>query len=58
MRLSRTEAKPKTCQKMPLAGSFSQSRPQSGRGGDDYLTWIYHGLRLALAGVFIYAGFI
>ncbi|MGA9754808.1 MAG: MauE/DoxX family redox-associated membrane protein [Desulfobaccales bacterium] len=56
--MSRTEAKPKTCQKMALAGALSRSRPQSGRGGDDYVTWIYHGLRLALAGVFIYAGFV
>ncbi len=56
--MSRTEAKPKVCQKMALAGPFSRSQPQSGHGGDDYLTWIYHGLRLALAGVFIYAGLV
>jgi uncharacterized membrane protein YphA (DoxX/SURF4 family) len=58
MRLSRTETKPKTCRKMALVGACSRSWPQSGRGGDDYLTLIYHGLRLALAGVFIYAGFV
>jgi uncharacterized membrane protein YphA (DoxX/SURF4 family) len=58
MRLSRTEAKPKGCQKMALAGTCSRSLSQSGHGGDDYIAWIYHGLRLALAGVFIYAGFV
>jgi uncharacterized membrane protein YphA (DoxX/SURF4 family) len=58
MPLASTEVKPKTCRKMTLADACSRSRPQSGRGGDDYVTWIYHGLRLALAGVFIYAGFI
>jgi hypothetical protein len=58
MPLSRTEAKSKICQKMALPGPFSRSGPQSSHGGDDYLTWIYHGLRLALAGVFIYAGLV
>ena len=58
MCLSKPGAKPKTGRKTALAGAFSRSRSQSGRGGDDYVTWIYHGLRLALAGVFIYAGFV
>jgi len=43
---------------MALTGIFGQALPYPGRRGDYCVTWIYHGLRLALAGVFIYAGFI
>jgi len=35
-----------------------RSRPHPDPGWEVALTWLYHSLRLALAGIFIYAGFI
>jgi uncharacterized membrane protein YphA (DoxX/SURF4 family) len=55
--LSRTDVKPDICQKIPLGGNSGQFRPQPDIRWDVGLTWLYHGLRLALACVFIYAGF-
>jgi uncharacterized membrane protein YphA (DoxX/SURF4 family) len=56
--LSKTDLKLDTCQETPLAGSSGRSRPHPDRGWEVGLTWLYHCLRLALAGIFIYAGFI
>jgi uncharacterized membrane protein YphA (DoxX/SURF4 family) len=43
---------------MPLAGNSHRSWPHPDRGGAVGLTWLYHSLRLGLACIFIYAGFI
>jgi len=43
---------------MPLAGNSGRSRPHPVLGGPVALTWLYHLLRLGLACIFIYAGFI
>lgn len=43
---------------MARGGNYSRYLPQPGGGWDNGLTWMYHFLRLALAGIFIYAGFI
>jgi uncharacterized membrane protein YphA (DoxX/SURF4 family) len=43
---------------MVRGGNLSRHLPQPGGGWDEGLTWMYHFLRLALAGIFIYAGFI
>jgi uncharacterized membrane protein YphA (DoxX/SURF4 family) len=56
--LSKTDVKRKTDQKIALAGNFGQYLAYPGSPWDDCLTWVYHGLRLVLAGVFIYAGFV
>jgi uncharacterized membrane protein YphA (DoxX/SURF4 family) len=56
--LSRISVKPTLSQEIPLAGNSRRSRPHPGRGGAVALIWLYHVLRLALAGIFIYAGFI
>ena len=41
-----------------MAGNSGRSRPHPDRGGAVGLTWLYHFLRLGLACIFIYAGFI
>ena len=41
-----------------MAGDSGRSRPHPDRGGAVGLTWLYHFLRLSLACIFIYAGFI
>jgi uncharacterized membrane protein YphA (DoxX/SURF4 family) len=56
--LSRIGVKPKTCQGIPVAGNSARSRPHPDPRWEAGLTWLYHVLRLGLAGVFIYAGFI
>jgi uncharacterized membrane protein YphA (DoxX/SURF4 family) len=56
--LSSTDVKPDICQEIPFAGSPGRSRPHPHRGLEVGLTWVYHCLRLGLACVFIYAGFI
>jgi uncharacterized membrane protein YphA (DoxX/SURF4 family) len=56
--LSKIGVKPTTSQKMPLAGNSRRSRPHPDRGGTVALTWLYHFLRLGLACIFMYAGFI
>ena len=43
---------------MPLAGNSHRSWLHPDRGGAVGLTWLYHFLRLGLACIFIYAGFI
>jgi uncharacterized membrane protein YphA (DoxX/SURF4 family) len=55
--LSKIGVKPTTSQEITLAGSC-RSRPHPDRGGPAALTWLYHFLRLGLACIFIYAGFI
>jgi uncharacterized membrane protein YphA (DoxX/SURF4 family) len=54
--LSNPDVKPRAGQKVARADSFAQSRRHPAIRWDDCVTWVYHGLRLALAGVFIYAG--
>jgi uncharacterized membrane protein YphA (DoxX/SURF4 family) len=56
--LSKIGVKPTTYQEIPLTGNSRRSRPHPGRGGAVALTWLYHVLRLGLAGIFIYAGLI
>ncbi len=41
-----------------MAGNSSRSRPHPDLGWEVGLTWLYHCLRLGLACIFIYAGFI
>jgi uncharacterized membrane protein YphA (DoxX/SURF4 family) len=56
--LSKIVVKPSTSQEIPVAGNSGRSRPHPDRGGAVGLTWVYHFLRLGLACIFIYAGFI
>jgi uncharacterized membrane protein YphA (DoxX/SURF4 family) len=56
--LSRIGVKPTTSQEIPLAGNSGRNRPHSDRSWEVGLTWLYHFLRLSLACIFIYAGFI
>jgi uncharacterized membrane protein YphA (DoxX/SURF4 family) len=56
--LSRIGVKPTISQEIPLAGNSGRSRPHPDRGGAVGITWLYHFLRLGLACIFIYAGFI
>ena len=56
--MSRISVKPTTSQEIPLTGTSPRSRPHPVRGGAVALTWLYHVLRLGLAGIFIYAGLI
>jgi uncharacterized membrane protein YphA (DoxX/SURF4 family) len=56
--LSRIGIKPTTSQEIPGGGSSGRSRPHPDRIGPLVLTWLYHFLRLGLACIFIYAGFI
>ena len=56
--MSKIGVKPTTSREIPLAGNRRRSRPHPDCGGTAGLTWLYHVLRLALACIFIYAGFI
>jgi len=56
--LSRIGFKPTITKGKPLAGNSHRSRPRPGLVGPAGLTWLYHFLRLGLACIFIYAGFI
>lgn len=53
--LSSPDFKPDTCQEIPLAG---RSRAHPDLRWEVGLIWLYHALRLGLACIFIYAGFI
>jgi uncharacterized membrane protein YphA (DoxX/SURF4 family) len=55
--LFKVDLNPPAGRKAARGSNYSGYLPQPG-GGDDGLTWLYHFLRLALAGIFIYAGFI
>jgi uncharacterized membrane protein YphA (DoxX/SURF4 family) len=56
--LSKIGVKPKTCQELPLPGNSGRFRPHPDPRWAAGLTWLYHFLRLGLACIFIYAGFI
>jgi uncharacterized membrane protein YphA (DoxX/SURF4 family) len=56
--LSKTDVKPKSGQEISVPASSSRFRLHIDRGWEAGLIWLYHGLRLGLACVFIYAGFI
>jgi hypothetical protein len=56
--LLETPTKPKPCQSETLDVKSGQFSPPPVIAWDDCLTWLYHFLRLALAGIFIYAGVI
>jgi uncharacterized membrane protein YphA (DoxX/SURF4 family) len=56
--LSSIGVKPTTSQEIPVAGNSGRSRPHPDPGWEVGLTWLYHFLRLGLACIFIYAGFI
>jgi len=56
--LSRIGVKPTTSQEIPATGNSARFQPRPDRGESVVLTWLYHGLRLGLACIFIYAGFI
>jgi uncharacterized membrane protein YphA (DoxX/SURF4 family) len=56
--LSRIDTKPKTSKEIPLGTNSRRSRPHPNLGWSVALTWLYHFLRLSLACIFIYAGFI
>ena len=56
--MSRIGVKPTTSQGIPLAGNSCRGRPHPDLGWEVGLTWLYHFLRLSLACIFIYAGFI
>ena len=56
--LSKRRLKPNTCQEISVAGNSGRSRPHPDPGWEVGLTWLYHFLRLGLACIFIYAGFI
>jgi uncharacterized membrane protein YphA (DoxX/SURF4 family) len=58
IRLSKHSLNPKACQEIPLAGNSGRPRRQSNPGWGVALTWLYHFLRLSLACIFIYAGFV
>jgi uncharacterized membrane protein YphA (DoxX/SURF4 family) len=47
-----------TSQEISAAGNSGLSRPHPDSGGQVVLTWLYHFLRLGLACIFIYAGFV
>jgi uncharacterized membrane protein YphA (DoxX/SURF4 family) len=47
-----------TSQKISAAGNSGLSRPHPDSDGQVVLTWLYHFLRLGLAAIFIYAGFV
>ena len=56
--MSRIGVKPTTSQEIPATGNSARFQPRPDRGESVVLTWLYHGLRLGLACIFIYAGFI
>jgi uncharacterized membrane protein YphA (DoxX/SURF4 family) len=58
IRLPKLRLKPNTCQEISVADNSGRSRPHPDAGWEVALTWLYHFLRLALACIFIYAGFI
>ena len=56
--MSRIDARPKTGKEISVTDNSGRSQPHADRGWEAHLTWLYHGLRLGLACVFIYAGLI
>jgi uncharacterized membrane protein YphA (DoxX/SURF4 family) len=56
--LAKRRLKPNICQEIAVVGNSCRSRAYPDTGWEVGLTWLYHFLRLALAGIFIYAGFI
>jgi len=56
--LSKIDVKTDTCEKISVADNSGRSRPHPDLGWEVGLTWLYHFLRLSLACIFIYAGFI
>ena len=56
--MSRTDVRPNTGKEISVTDNTDRSWPHSHRGWEAHLTWLYHGLRLGLACVFIYAGLI
>ncbi|HZK13923.1 MAG TPA: MauE/DoxX family redox-associated membrane protein [Desulfobaccales bacterium] len=56
--MSRIGVKPTASQGIPVADNSGRSRPHPDPGGPVGLTWLHHFLRLGLACIFIYAGFI
>jgi uncharacterized membrane protein YphA (DoxX/SURF4 family) len=56
--LAKRRLKPNTCQEISVAGNSCRSRAHPDTGWEVGLTWLYHFLRLSLACIFIYAGFI
>jgi uncharacterized membrane protein YphA (DoxX/SURF4 family) len=56
--LSKNDLNPKTCEAVPVPGPIGRFGPSPGFSWEAGLTWLYHVLRLGLAGIFIYAGFI
>ncbi len=53
-----TPGKSKPCQPETLVVERGRVLPRTALDWEDCLTWLYHFLRLALAGIFIYAGVI
>jgi hypothetical protein len=56
--LSKIDVKPKTCQELSVVDNSVRSRPNPDPRWEVGLTWLYHFLRLGLACLFIYVGFI
>jgi uncharacterized membrane protein YphA (DoxX/SURF4 family) len=56
--LLESSSKSKPCQPETLAVKRGRVLTRADLDCEDYLTWFYHFLRLALAGIFIYAGVI
>jgi uncharacterized membrane protein YphA (DoxX/SURF4 family) len=56
--LAKRYLKPKTCRGISPAGASGRSRPRPDPDWEVGLTWLYHFLRLSLACIFIYAGFV
>jgi uncharacterized membrane protein YphA (DoxX/SURF4 family) len=56
--LAKRSLKPNACQGISVAGNSGRSRPHPDPGWEITLTCLYHFLRLSLAGIFIYAGFV
>jgi uncharacterized membrane protein YphA (DoxX/SURF4 family) len=56
--LANRDLKPNACQEISVADHAGRLGPPPGLRWEVGLTWLYHGLRLSLAGIFIYAGLI
>jgi hypothetical protein len=56
--LSKSNLNPKACEVISMADAAGRLGPPAARRWEAGLTWLYHGLRLSLAVIFIYAGLI
>jgi uncharacterized membrane protein YphA (DoxX/SURF4 family) len=56
--LPQRDVKPTTCRELSVADRTGRFGPPPDLRWEVGLTWLYHGLRLVLAGIFIYAGLI